>query len=326
MKDPAFLFYTGDFISGTQDMSCEEVGAYLRLLMHQHQHGKIPNEKNRMMRITGIFSEAEFDTVWEMVGGKFQPNGNHLVNQRMINETTKRTEYRPKKIAAGTLAGLISASKNLTLDHKINIKKCFNVQDFVLFNQEEIKVKVKEWFTEMVNKINNQMVNQMVDNIENRNENRNENENIIDNNNYYTEIENHISAQKSKIDLLAIQQKIDVQDVNDRISDFIIHSKLEETYWDSFEDSFRHFKNWLPINLSRNPKPVNTFKTWTNQEFWDKILSIPGTVTKETKKEFFEHYSMLAENGRMRFQNMDAWETKLMLKKWLKRKQQQSLS
>ena len=36
MKDPAFLFYTNDFQGGTIDMSCEEIGAYLR------QHLKCP--------------------------------------------------------------------------------------------------------------------------------------------------------------------------------------------------------------------------------------------------------------------------------------------
>ena len=72
MKDPAFLFYTNDFQGGTIDMSCEEVGAYLRLLMYQHQHDKIPNNKERLMRITGIFSEEKFDVVsYNDFGRKF---------------------------------------------------------------------------------------------------------------------------------------------------------------------------------------------------------------------------------------------------------------
>jgi len=38
-KDPAFLFYTSDFLSGTYTMSDEQVGRYIRLLCLQHQKG-----------------------------------------------------------------------------------------------------------------------------------------------------------------------------------------------------------------------------------------------------------------------------------------------
>ena len=43
-KDPAFLFYTNDFQSGTLFFTDEQVGKYIRLLMAQHQHGHL-NEK-----------------------------------------------------------------------------------------------------------------------------------------------------------------------------------------------------------------------------------------------------------------------------------------
>lgn len=38
-KDPAFLFYASDFLTGTTFMSNEQVGIYIRLLCAQHQHG-----------------------------------------------------------------------------------------------------------------------------------------------------------------------------------------------------------------------------------------------------------------------------------------------
>jgi len=40
-KDPAFLFYASDFLTGTMAMSDAEVGQYIRLLCYQHQHGHI---------------------------------------------------------------------------------------------------------------------------------------------------------------------------------------------------------------------------------------------------------------------------------------------
>lgn len=41
-KDPAVLFYTSDFLSGTTFFTDEETGQYIRLLCHQHQLGHIP--------------------------------------------------------------------------------------------------------------------------------------------------------------------------------------------------------------------------------------------------------------------------------------------
>lgn len=38
-KDPAFLFYSQDFITGTMFMSEADIGLYIRLLCAQHQHG-----------------------------------------------------------------------------------------------------------------------------------------------------------------------------------------------------------------------------------------------------------------------------------------------
>ena len=40
-KDPAFLFYTGDFATGTQFLTDDQMGKYIRLLMAQHQHGHL---------------------------------------------------------------------------------------------------------------------------------------------------------------------------------------------------------------------------------------------------------------------------------------------
>ncbi len=38
-KDPAFLFYPGDYIAGTMGMTFEEKGAYMELLMMQFSRG-----------------------------------------------------------------------------------------------------------------------------------------------------------------------------------------------------------------------------------------------------------------------------------------------
>ena len=40
-KDPAFLFYSSDFLTGTMFMTNEQTGIYIKLLCSQHQHGGI---------------------------------------------------------------------------------------------------------------------------------------------------------------------------------------------------------------------------------------------------------------------------------------------
>ena len=54
MKDPAFLFYSSDFLSGTMLMSDEEVGQYIRLLCLQHQKGHL-KEKDMFLRESKLY-------------------------------------------------------------------------------------------------------------------------------------------------------------------------------------------------------------------------------------------------------------------------------
>ena len=51
MKDPAVLFYTQDFITGTILMSDEQRGKYILLLCFQHQNGKLTERD--MIKICG---------------------------------------------------------------------------------------------------------------------------------------------------------------------------------------------------------------------------------------------------------------------------------
>jgi len=61
-KDPSFLFYVNDFLSGTMFMTNEQVGIYIKLLCVQHQHG-------------GIIDKDNF---------KFVSNGHNLIKDKFI--------------------------------------------------------------------------------------------------------------------------------------------------------------------------------------------------------------------------------------------------
>lgn len=83
-KDPAFLFYTGDFTTGTQFFTDEQLGKYLRLLMAQHQIGHL--EEKHMLNICKSHDKDIF--------AKFIKDDKGLYyNKRLEDELVKRKSY-----------------------------------------------------------------------------------------------------------------------------------------------------------------------------------------------------------------------------------------
>jgi len=83
MKDPAVLFYTQDFITGTLLMTDEQRGKYIMLLCLQHQNGKLTERD--MLKICGRKDED----IWD----KFINEDGCFYNKRMLLETQKRNNY-----------------------------------------------------------------------------------------------------------------------------------------------------------------------------------------------------------------------------------------
>jgi uncharacterized protein YdaU (DUF1376 family) len=83
-KDPAFLFYSSDFLTGTMFMTNEQVGMYIRLLCAQHQKGKLTEKE--MLNICNSYDEQVFS--------KFEKDEQGLYyNLRCLEETNKRKKY-----------------------------------------------------------------------------------------------------------------------------------------------------------------------------------------------------------------------------------------
>ena len=83
-KDPAFLFYSSDFLTGTMFMDNEQVGKFIRLMCAQHQKGRL-TEKD-MLKICGTHDED----IWS----KFARDGGGLFyNERLEQEVNKRKAY-----------------------------------------------------------------------------------------------------------------------------------------------------------------------------------------------------------------------------------------
>ena len=82
-KDPAVLFYTSDFLSGTFTMTNEQVGKYIRLLCLQHQKGKL-TEKDMLS-----ICQAYDADIWE----KFEQLDGFFINNRMYDEAIRRSKF-----------------------------------------------------------------------------------------------------------------------------------------------------------------------------------------------------------------------------------------
>jgi uncharacterized protein YdaU (DUF1376 family) len=88
-KDPAVLFYTSDFLSGTTFFTDEQTGQYVRLLCHQHQLGHIP-----FGHMTKTLSTSS-NPVWT----KFIKDENGLYyNIRLDEEKEKRISYCKSRV------------------------------------------------------------------------------------------------------------------------------------------------------------------------------------------------------------------------------------
>jgi uncharacterized protein YdaU (DUF1376 family) len=83
MKDPAILFYTADFITGTLTMTNEQKGKYITLLCLQHQKGYL-TEKD-MLNICKTYDEDIYC--------KFTVEDEKYYNERMRQEIEKRQKY-----------------------------------------------------------------------------------------------------------------------------------------------------------------------------------------------------------------------------------------
>ena len=98
MKPPAFQFYADDFLSGTADMTNEEVGAYIRLLCQQWTKGGLPKEPERLSMMAGAMPVPSLGYVL----AKFQSCDDGLLrNARLERVRENQVDYRKKQAEKG---------------------------------------------------------------------------------------------------------------------------------------------------------------------------------------------------------------------------------
>lgn len=117
-KDPAFLFYTGDFMAGTYLFTDDQVGKYIRLLCLQHLKGELTRKD--MLTICKAYDSEIFQKFTRTERGTF-------VNIRLAEEVTKRRKYTESRSKNGAgrnhMQTICKPYVNHTENENINIQK-----------------------------------------------------------------------------------------------------------------------------------------------------------------------------------------------------------
>jgi hypothetical protein len=152
-KDPAVLFYTSDFLSGTFTMDNEQVGKYIRLLCLQHQKGKL-SEKD-MLSICKAYDVE----IWD----KFKVEDGLYYNDRMYNETIRRQKFSesrrnnaksPKK--ESTCEAYAKHMETETENITITINENINIDFDWFWNEYDKKVGDKQKLKKKWNKLSDE--------------------------------------------------------------------------------------------------------------------------------------------------------------------------
>ena len=143
-KDPAFLFYSSDFLSGITDLTMEERGQYITLLCLQHQKGSLSDKTIRLS-----VGSVSVDVLSKF---KTDQDGNFF-NERLQIETEKRANFIESRINNGKLGGRpkVNAKPNAKPNGKakqnllINENKNVNEDIFLDYCKELLKEKYQSF-------------------------------------------------------------------------------------------------------------------------------------------------------------------------------------
>jgi hypothetical protein len=115
MKDPAILFYTSDFLTGTIYLNFEERGKFIYLLCTMHQHGRLSEETIRLL--VGSISVN--------LTKKFKIDNDGLwYNERLELEASKRANFTQSRRENGKKGGrpiIKEPKENLMVNHMDNL-------------------------------------------------------------------------------------------------------------------------------------------------------------------------------------------------------------
>jgi uncharacterized protein YdaU (DUF1376 family) len=115
--------YIADLFADTDDLSTEEFGVYLRLLLHMWTRGGVlPNDPQRLSRLARI-DRASLDLVWPVVGKFFSAATGGLTQKRLAAELARARKVRSsnaeKAQKGGKASGAVRRQMKLGLEPQV---------------------------------------------------------------------------------------------------------------------------------------------------------------------------------------------------------------
>ena len=146
-KDPAFLFYSSDFLTGTMFLTNEQIGIFIRLLCVQHQKGRL-REKD-MLKICKTYDEDVFEMFTK-------DDENLFYNERLEAEVNKRKAYSESR--RNNRKNKTTPLKNTSLTYVKHMEN-ENENENVIINRNRNKsnIPTKEEFLEYATVIYKQL-------------------------------------------------------------------------------------------------------------------------------------------------------------------------
>lgn len=141
-KDPAFLFYPGDWQLGTMHMTLLEKGCYMELLVLQFAKGKFTEAQAKHM-LNGSFSLA-----WPTLREKFETDGTFFWNKRLELEKEKRKKFTDSRKSNGSIKKSDKHMPKHMENENINTNEDVSVLE-ILCSSGKWKTKPDKDFLEM---------------------------------------------------------------------------------------------------------------------------------------------------------------------------------
>lgn len=247
-KDPAFLFYSNDFYSGTRTMLPEERACYIDLLIYQHQIGLIPLDLKRVLMYCSGISEAMLIATLE---AKFIKTDDGWYNDKLTEVINNRKTFSNKQSINGTVGQFWKKAKALlSLEEYDKIKTFYSKKSNEIIHKEIIEKDLK-------NDVNIEaMLQAMLEQLENENEIKIKTP--LDNNSSFKDT--LLKNEKWKKDISS-SFKITTAEVDLKLELFFNHLSTELKVHPSMNEFAKHFKNWIPVNKEKNGNNKNNTGT-----------------------------------------------------------------
>lgn len=258
-SDPAFLFYSKDWVSKTTEFLHEEKGIFIDLLCYQHQNKNLPTDTKRLAKIVGL-SHDEFLKLWQTVSSKFKPidtpNGQRLVNQMLERVMNERSEKGATNRISGTFASVLRKAELSNKEYNY-VRKQFKVDDFKQIESERLTECLTEWLQERLKSIANADAN----------------EDIVFN----------IKELEEKFENFRKQYQGKKLGLEKEFENFKKKHKDWKEVIDKLEPALLAEINWRKNKVGFVPEWKN-LQTWLNQRCWEQEFE----ATPPPKKELVE--------------------------------------